>query len=249
MGMFYHAKKAVDESDIVIEILDARFPDLTRNSELEEFILRKRKKLLFVLNKTDLITKKTAERHKEQLARQGPCVFISAKEKQGTAILRNEIKRLAGKRRSLVAIIGYPNTGKSSILNVLTGRKTAQTSSQAGYTRGRQRVKLDDQIYLYDSPGVIPFAKRDDTELALVGAKSPNQLKDLEGPAMGILRHMKTQNPSSWEENFGFDAADETEMLEKIAIDKKKLLKGGKPDTENTAQKIIQDWQSGKIRV
>ncbi|MBS3061236.1 MAG: 50S ribosome-binding GTPase [Candidatus Diapherotrites archaeon] len=258
MGLFYHAKKAVDEADVVIEILDARFPDLTRNTEMEEHIQRKRKQLVFVLNKSDLTTKETAEKNKKELSKIAPTVFVSVKQKQGTAILRNELKRVVhskfGKKNSrhrkvLVAIIGYPNTGKSSILNALTGRRSAKTSAQAGYTRGRQFIKLEDDLFLVDSPGVIPFLKRDDIELALVGAKSPNQLPDVEGAALGILDYMKKENPNSWTENFGFDATDSQEMLDRIAKAKKRLLKGGGADTENTSKIVVQDWQNGKIRV
>jgi ribosome biogenesis GTPase A len=111
------------------------------------------------------------------------------------------------------------------------------------------RVKLDDQIYLYDSPGVIPYAQRDDSELALVAAKSPNQISDRIGAALYILDYLKKQNSESWIENFGFDAADSQEMLDKVAVSTKRLQKGAKPDLENTSQKLVQDWQNGKIRV
>ncbi len=249
MGMFTHAKKAIDQSDIVVEVLDARFPELTRHFRIEQWIVRKHKKLVFALNKTDLITKATAEKHKQALSRYAETVFLSAKQKQGTGMLRKTLQRMAFKPRTIVAIIGYPNTGKSSLLNTLVGRKAAKTASQAGYTRGRQLVKMDTNLFLIDSPGVIPLDKRDDIELALVGAKSPNQLPDCVGSALGIIQWMHQQNPKSIRENFGTNETNPELVLEQIAIKKKKLIQGGKPDIENTAKIFIAEWQKGKIKI
>lgn len=257
MGFFYHAKKAVEESDIVVEVLDARFPDLMRNSQMEEIIYRKNKRLLFVLNKSDLISKSVAAKHKQSLSKIAPTIFVSAKQKKGIRRLKAAIRLLAknrdektkSERRHVVAIIGYPNTGKSTILNVLSGRNSAKTSSQAGYTHGRQRVKMQDNLFLIDSPGVIPMEQRNETELALMAAKSPNQLTDCVGPALAILDYLQKQNPKSIEHNFGITETDSEKILDQIALQKKKLLKGGLPDIENTAKILILDWQSGKIRV
>ena len=146
-------ERLIRSSDIILEILDARFVQETRNIDLEEHIKDQGKRLIFVINKTDLISKDKIK--KKDLNGSYPHVFVSAKTRKGGRDLRNRIKIEAKKIKKPVdrtgkisiGIIGYPNTGKSSLINLLIGRKKAGTGAEAGYTKGVQKLRLTPEYF------------------------------------------------------------------------------------------------------
>jgi ribosome biogenesis GTPase A len=152
-------KEVIRISDIVLEVLDARFIEQTRNKELEQMILGMGKKIVFLINKADLIDVQ-ALKDSGKLEDLKPYVLFSCKTKMGRGDLRTRIKIEAKKekqdKRTHVGIIGYPNTGKSSIINLLTGRRAAGTAAAAGFTKGIQKVRLVKGVLLLDTPGVMP---------------------------------------------------------------------------------------------
>ncbi|MDP2973659.1 MAG: GTPase [Candidatus Diapherotrites archaeon] len=251
MGLFRHAVNAAKEADIVLEILDARFPEQTRNMDIERKILRRKKKLVFVLNKSDLVGTKKAMKTKKELSKTAPCFFVAAQKRLGIKRLREELLGMAREKQVKVAIIGYPNTGKSSLLNALAGRKAAKTSAQAGFTRGVQFVRIAENILLIDSPGIIPFEQRNEFELMLVAAKSPNQLRDIEGTALQLVEWLQKQGTGTLKKEFGIDEheTDSEKILGQIALKRKRLSHGGKPDTNAAAMLLIKEWQEGKIKI
>ena len=166
------AKKIVDTSDIILEVLDARFPIQTRNLEIENQIKNQDKKIIYVLNKSDLLKEEQISELKQELK---PLAVVSCKQRKGIKNLRDLIKKIAKKlektekrtikknqvvvsedSRIKVGVIGYPNTGKSSLLNILSGKASAGVGSDAGFTKGLQKIRLSRDIVLMDSPGVIP---------------------------------------------------------------------------------------------
>lgn len=149
-------RKIIEDSDIILEILDARFIEETRNKEVEEILAKQKKKIIYVINKSDLVNKKLRPEVY-------PFVFVSCTLRKGVKELRNLIKRQAKDVQKLgeiekvnVGIIGYPNTGKSSLINLLIGKNSAKTAAEAGFTKGLQKLKLSPGILLIDSPGIIP---------------------------------------------------------------------------------------------
>ncbi|MCX6799206.1 MAG: 50S ribosome-binding GTPase [Candidatus Diapherotrites archaeon] len=251
MELFRHAINAIKEANIVLEVLDARFPAQTRNVVLEKNILLAGKVLVFVLNKSDLVGTKKAGETKKELSKTAPCYFVSAQKHLGTKRLRKELFKIAAKKRVKIAVIGYPNTGKSSLLNALAGRKAARTSAQPGFTRGSQFVRISENAQLVDSPGIIPFEQRSEFELMLVAAKSPNQLRDIEGMALQLIEWLQKQGTGALKKEFGIpeNETDSEKILEEIAAKKKRLSRGGKPDTSATAMLLIKEWQEGKIKI
>ena len=245
-SLFRHALEAIREADIVLEVVDARFAHLMRNKDTEAFLRGKNIPFILVLNKMDLLHGKSAlilgEKDPNILA-----VPVSCAPKKNISRLRFLIfSRL--KEGGKIAIIGYPNAGKSSLINALAGRHAAPTSSQAHFTRGKALVKLKEGVYLIDTPGVIPIDERDVFQLMLFNAKSVNQLKDVESLAMQLLEWLPAQKYwSDWLfRSYGISlSGDGDEQLDALAKHWNKMKRGGVADLHRTAFKLIQDWQNG----
>jgi len=235
--------EVIEKSDIVLEILDARFITETRNRKIEHQVEEQNKTLIYVINKCDHADKKYLDRVKKELKN---CVFVSAKKHLGTTLLREKIKILANKNKiknPIVGVIGYPNVGKSSIINVLKGKKSARTSSEAGYTKGKQYLKVDDFLMI-DTPGVISKEKKKDVELVLIGAKNPYNIND---PDLAVLRLIES-HPGLIEGKYGVKIRKDKEAtIEDIALKMNLKKKGNLPDIDRTSRKILQDWINGKL--
>lgn len=225
--------RVLSQSDVVLEVLDARFPDLTRIRAVENYVKKKGKGLIFVLNKVDLVSKEYAEDWKKILSREAPTVFVSTKKRWGTRILRKTIKSLTEKRPLYVGVVGYPNVGKSSLINVLVGRHAAGVSPKPGFTRGEQLLKLARGIYLIDTPGVVDTDE--ETLLLLVGGKDPSRAKNPELAAHILLTNLHAMGELPYRD------------LEEYAKAKGFLLKGGEPDVRRAAIDLIRRFQRGEI--
>jgi len=251
-GFLNHVSALVKQSDLVAEILDARYPERTRNERLEKMVLENKKKLVLVMNKADLVTKDEAESRKHNLGEETgmKVIFLSAKEKDGINLLRREISESLGNKAGTVGIIGYPNTGKSSLINALAGRGRGRvaTSRKAGLTRGITRVKVSEGWYLLDSPGIIPFGE-DEFDLFLIESKNPNQLKDVAGVALKLIQFMGNERI---EKGFKFEKGalegkDENDVLEAIAKKKRLIGSGGKADEDRAAREILEAYQRHEV--
>lgn len=232
----------IKQSDVILEVLDARLIDETRNSEIEEKIKNAGKKLIHVVNKIDLIDKNEL---KEKLKELSNPVFISSRERLGTTRLRNKIMEAGKKEKILVGVVGYPNTGKSSVINALAGARKARTSSSAGFTKGIQKIKASERVMLLDTPGVFPFEEKDEVKHALIGSKNVQDIKDPDLTAIELIKILK----GKVERHYGVKITDNfEETLENIALKMHKFKKGNIPDIDNAAREIIMNWQRGKIR-
>ena len=242
MASFWkHVKQVLSQSEIIIEVLDARMIKDSRNKELEDKVHSLGKKLLYVVNKADLADKKTIETARKQLS---PCVFISSTEKQGTTILKKKILELSRGKPVIVGVVGYPNVGKSSLINALSGKGAARTSAQSGFTLGLQKIKVDNKIMILDTPGVFPYKEKDQFRLGKIGAIDANQLKDPESVALELMEKEKEYI----RKHYNLTKIDSEELLEELAFKLGKLHKGNLPDIELTARALLKDWQRGKIK-
>ncbi len=251
MANYWNIVNAVIErSDVLLEVIDSRIPDFTRNKEVEEKVKRSGKQLILVMNKADLISQRVAEQEKKRLSKEYPVVFVSTKEHHGTKLLREAILSRTEKYEIVVGVLGYPNTGKSSVINVLKGRKAASTSSHAGHTKALQKIRVTNRILMLDSPGVVPFKEKDEAKHVLIGAIMFSECKNPELSAYEIIQHCNTINTKIIPLYYGVEeTVDNDILLEKIAQKRNILAKGGVLDIERTARVIIQDWQTGKIKL
>jgi hypothetical protein len=245
-------KDVISRADIILEVLDARFPDETRNSDVEGDVKCSRKPLILVLNKCDLVPKKILERTKSRLSKNAPTVFVSCKERFGTTILLHAILEHAHiqGRDIQVGVIGYPNTGKSSVINALAGRHKAGTSAISGYTKGVQLVKaVGSHIMLLDTPGVIPFDENDEYLQGVMSVKDATNLKDPVGVAMKIIERCFAVNRAALESFYhvtleGLDSYDALLLIGKTS---NFLKKKGEVDETRAAVRVINDWQKGLL--
>ncbi|VVB93095.1 GTPase Der [uncultured archaeon] len=246
-------KEVIKKADILLEILDARFPDETRNSEVERDIARSKKPFIIVLNKCDLVSKDTIEATKKRLSQIAPTVFVSSKERFGTTMLRHKILEIAGikGRDILVGSVGYPNTGKSSVINGVAGKHKASTSPISGHTKGVQLVNAGSRIMFIDTPGVIPFGENDEYIQGLLSVKDATHLHDPVGVAMKIIEKMCAGNKTALESFYHvtIEGQDSYDTLLLIGRQSNFLRKKGEVDETRAAVRVINDWQKGLLMI
>ncbi len=239
-----HVIHVLKEADIILEVLDSREPEKTRNQALEQKIRRLGKKLLYVLNKCDLADIEDLHTSKKCFS---PAVFVSSTKHLGTSLLRKKINEMSRGKRVTVGVIGYPNVGKSSLINALAGRSAARTSAESGFTRGMQMIRVSQKIMLLDTPGIL--GRKDSFMLAKLGSVNYAKIKEPEGIALKII----AAEPELVKKHYGIGGREEQreedgeEILEQLARKKGKLRKGGIPDTEAAARFLLKEWQEGKL--
>ena len=247
------AQEVIETSDIILEILDARFIEKTRNPEIEKEVRKLGKKIIFVLNKADLVDVKELKFNYD-LTQIRPYVLFSTKSRIGRLRLREILSVEASKskfKKARVGVIGYPNTGKSSIINVLSGGRRAGVSPRAGFTKNIQNIKFRKNIIIIDTPGVITGGEENSIipqivkKQAEIGVKNFDKVKypDL------ILNDIMKENPGIFDEHYEVDSGNDIENLLDILGRKWDFLKKrGVIDQDRTARKILKEWQDGKIR-
>ena len=248
----------ISDSDITIEVLDARYPLRCRSKLLEDFIVSKQKPLILCINKSDLIPSDIAAKWKEFFSHEFPTVHISTHDRNGTTILRKTIFQaiigyFQGKPSEehplTVCVVGYPNVGKSSLINVLSGRKAAPVSSHAGFTRTLRRVKITPKLFLIDTPGVTPEETLDVKEKVYL---STVNAEDIEDPDL-IVDYL-FQQAIIFQQTAGFEHylkcplnVPTENVLEQFALSRGMIGHKKEPLIEEAARVIIRDFSKGKI--
>lgn len=248
------AREVIRISDVLLEVLDARFIEKTRNKAIEQEIKKQNKILIYVINKVDLVDINNLKKELEQTD-VSSYALISCKVKIGKKNLlekiKIEVKRLKLIKRAHVGIIGYPNTGKSSLINFLSGRSSTGTSAESGYTKGIQKIRINQDICLLDTPGVIPEGENSNinrADLVKHTEISVRTYDKVKNPEFVVVSLMKSY-PNIIESFYNIDAKGNAEMLlEELGRKKHFLLKGNEVDIDRTARLIIKDWQKGDIR-
>tara|TARA_Y100000310_G_C20672055_1_gene810821 strand:+ start:1564 stop:2313 length:750 start_codon:yes stop_codon:yes gene_type:complete len=237
--------QVIRQADLIVLLLDARLIDETRNLEVEKKVQKANKPLIYVITKSDLVKKSTLENISLK-----PAVFVSAKKHLGTTILRKKLlstgkKFYGGQDSFTIGVLGYPNVGKSSLINAMKGKRSAPTSPTSGFTKGIQEIRADNRLVFLDTPGVIPFKEKDKSKHVMIGTIDYVGVKD---PEMAVIDLMQ-KYPGMVEKHYGIQLTPDSEqVIELIALKRNLLLKKGKPDLERTARLILKDWQTGKIK-
>ncbi|KAF2436970.1 NGP1NT-domain-containing protein [Tothia fuscella] len=246
--------KVMDSSDVVIHVLDARDPLGTRCRAVEKYLKEEapHKHLVFVLNKCDLVPTAVAAAWVRLLSLEYPTLAFHASITNSfgkgslIALLRQFSILHADRKQVSAGFIGYPNTGKSSIINTLRKKMVCKTAPVPGETKVWQYITLTRRIYLIDCPGVVPPNPNDSPEEILL--RGVVRVENVDNPsqyvhaALGMCqrRHVeRTYELREWK--------DADEFLEALARKTGKLLKGGEADMDAVAKMVLNDFLRGRI--
>ncbi|NXH18545.1 NOG2 protein, partial [Bucco capensis] len=245
--------KVIDSSDVVVQVLDARDPMGTRSPHVESYLRKEKhwKHLIFVLNKCDLVPTWVTKRWVAVLSQEYPTLAFHASltnpfgKGAFIQLLRQFGKLHSDKKQISVGFIGYPNVGKSSIINTLRSKKVCSVAPIAGETKVWQYITLMRRIFLIDCPGVVYPSGDSETDIVLKGVVQVEKIKSPEDHISAVLERAR---PEYLRRTYRIDSwKDAEEFLEKLAARTGKLLKGGEPDIQNVSKMILNDWQRGRI--
>lgn len=253
-------KESLSLVDAVCEIVDARIPRSSRNPDLDSIIGSKPR--LIILNKADLADESATAAWSKCFVSQG-CRTMTSDSKKGTGVkqfipeikllLSDKLERYREKgmrgRMLRVMIVGIPNVGKSSFINKLAGR-SAKVEDRPGVTRGNQWFSLGGGVEVMDTPGVL-WPKFDDAAvgemLAFTGAVK-DTIIDIEHLALRLIETLMPEYTSSICERFKVEPEeDAVHMLEKIALRRGMLIRGGEPDMERASVTLLDEFRAGKL--
>lgn len=257
MRMMEENLKAVDG---VMLVLDGRAPRASVNAKLSKLFVNK--KVLYVINKCDLIEKADALRVVKEFANEGKeAVVISAMDKKAIDLLYSKIFALLkdkldrNKEKGIfkpvrIMVAGIPNTGKSTIINALSGGKKTVTGNKAGVTKGKQWVRLR-ELELLDTPGTMPPAFENQTyakHLAFIGSMNDANI-DFNDLAYELIKELAERYPDLLKSKYDIrDVSLPTlELFNAICVRRGFLMKGGEYDYERCATAIIDDFRKGRI--
>ncbi|KAG0341140.1 GTPase required for pre-60S ribosomal subunit nuclear export and maturation [Podila humilis] len=246
--------KVIDSSDVVIHVLDARDPMGTRCSNVEYHIKKeaRHKQLIFVLNKCDLVPTWVTAKWVKTLSKEYPTLAFHASINnsfgKGSLIqlLRQFSTLHSDKKQISVGFIGYPNTGKSSIINTLRGKKVCNVAPIPGETKVWQYITLMKRIYLIDCPGVVhPSTTDTETDIVLKGVVRVENIKQPDDYIPELLSRVR---PEYIQRTYELDHwEDSVDFLTQLAKRTGKLIKGGEADLGSVAKMVLNDWLRGKI--
>jgi len=245
--------KVIDSSDVVIQVLDARDPLGTRSTMIEEYLRKEKthKHLIFVLNKVDLVPTWVTQRWVAVLSQEVPTIAFHASLNHpfGKGALINLFRQLAkvhtAAKQISVGFIGYPNTGKSSVINALRSKKVCNVAPIAGETKVWQYITLMRKVYLIDCPGVVPPKDESDEEKVLRGVVRIEHVTCPEDYIPAVLDRVKPRYLERTYKIFKYE--NHIDFLEQMAKKAGRLLKGGEPDVNAVSKMVLNDWQRGKL--
>ncbi|KAG6916765.1 hypothetical protein DXG01_005510 [Tephrocybe rancida] len=254
--------KVIDSSDVILHILDARDPLGTMCDSVIDYIKKEKshKQVVLVINKCDLVPNWVTARYIQHLTPKFPTIAFHASPNhsfgKGSLIqlLRQFAQLHSDKKQISVGFIGYPNVGKSSVINTLKSNKVCTVAPVPGETKVWQYITLTRRIYLIDCPGIVPASAHDShTSTVLKGVV---RVEALPTPSEHIPALMERVKPLYLARTYGLDLPNPDDksqnwapevLLDKLARMKGRLLKGGEPDVESVAKIILSDWVRGRI--
>ena len=261
-------KEDIKLIDIVIELVDARIPISSRNPDIDSLAAGKSR--VIILNKADMADDRETENWVKHFTDEGMiAVKLNSRSGNGMKQVKDAIAKAAEAKmardrargilnRPVRAIVGgIPNVGKSTFINSFAGRAVTKTGNKPGVTKGKQWIRLNKQVELLDTPGILwpKFEDRKTAEhLAFIGA-----IKDEVIEKMELVLNLITELEDNYEgliaSYYGFDNCEKTEnkidfavkTLEAVAEKRALLKKGGETDTDKASKLILDDFKNGRL--
>jgi len=264
-GHMTKAKRMMQENikliDLVIELVDARIPMSSRNPDIDE--LGKNKARLILLNKSDLAEDKQNDAWVEYFKAKGFSV-VKVNSKKGGGIksiqgviqeackekIERDRKRGILNRPVRAMVVGIPNVGKSTFINTLAGKACAKTGNKPGVTKGKQWIRLNKNVELLDTPGILWPKFEDQTvglRLAFIGSIK-DEILNTEELAAEMIQFMKKNYVGVLAEKYAIIEVDDPyQCLADIAKSRHCLLRGNELDTAKAATLLIDDFRDGRL--
>ncbi len=254
-------QEEVKNVDALIYVLDGRAPVACLNPEFVS--LAKEKPILFVINKIDLADEKKIEKIKQMLKGENNAILelnstasgaIKSVENALNTLCKKIIEKFKNKGVNYFVramVVGVPNSGKSTLVNNLCGNARAITGDKPGVTKGKQWVKLSNNIEILDTPGTLwpnLIDEQNARKLAFIGSIK-DEIISSEELSLFLIEELCENYPKEFCKRFGVEIENlsPVEILEAVAVSRKYLIKGGEIDYERTAKAIIDDFRKGRI--
>ncbi len=264
-GHMTKAKRMMQENikliDLIIELVDARVPMSSRNPDIDE--IGKNKARLILLNKSDLSEDRWNEEWMNFFRDKGYSVVkINARNGNGIKSIQGIVQEACKEKierdrkkgilnRPIRAmVVGIPNVGKSTFINSLAGRACAQTGNKPGVTKGKQWIRLNKQVELLDTPGIL-WPKFEDQEvgkkLAFIGSIK-EEILQIDELAIEMIKFLTVAYNGRLAEKYEVtEYEDPYETLQNIAKVRHCLLRGNELDIQKAAQLFIDDFKNGRL--
>lgn len=244
--------------DLIIEVIDARIPISSRNPIIDDLV--KNKQRIIVLNKSDLSDESANADWAEELRKDGSIVLqMNCMSGQGTNQLFKVLTRLQDEKNKdqirkkplRMMIVGVPNVGKSSLINRMTGKKSAKTGDRPGVTKGKQWLTLENGMQLLDTPGIL-WPKFEDPEVGLNLAfcgSIKDEILDMATLALELIKVLTADYPKLLMERYKLESLSEDGLqnMEAIALKRGFILSGKRIDYERCAKTVLDEFRGGII--
>lgn len=264
-GHMTKARRMMQENikliDLIIELVDARIPLSSRNPDIDE--LGKNKARLILLNKADLAEDRRNDEWLEYFKEKGySAVKVNSKKGGGIKSIQSVIQEACrekterDRKRGILnrpvraMVVGIPNVGKSTFINALAGKACAKTGNKPGVTKGKQWIRLNKNVELLDTPGIL-WPKFEDQEvglkLAFIGSIK-DEILQTEELAAELIRFLNRAYPGVLDGKYRIEASEDPyETLGMIAESRHCLTKGSGYDTEKAASILLDDFRNGNL--
>lgn len=264
-GHMTKAKRMMQENiklvDLILELVDARVPWGSRNPDIDE--MGRQKARIILLNKCDLADEKKTALWSACFKEQGfQVVMVNSRSGAGLKAIQGAVQEACREKierdrkrgilnrpiRAMVA--GIPNVGKSTFINSFAGKACTKTGNRPGVTRGAQWVRLNKQVELLDTPGIL-WPKFEDPEaglhLAMIGSVK-DEVLNTEELALELLHFLREEYPGVLALRYGIQETEEAfSMLSEIAKNRGCLLKGQELDLGKAVGILLEEFRSGRL--